>query len=156
MPVTFRTPLNRTRSTEWLLATLLVVWGWSMVNPGMTYFDMPVYVLMRQWASEETWGLAAVTVAGVRLFALYINGWWKRTPIIRCVGAILGGGFWLCIGYLMYFGAKVSGVTLTPGFLYYGVFFVFEGWCVLSTGYDMAQEGAFGTRVPVRYVARGS
>lgn len=152
----FRTPLNRTRALEWLFATLLAVWGWALLAPGVTYFDLPVYTLMRQWAPEEAWGLAALAVSILRLFGLYINGWWKRTPIIRCACSIISGMFWLSIMGLMYLGAKVSGIALTPGYLYYGVFFVFEGWCVLSTGYDIQQEGAFGTRAPSRYVARGS
>ena len=146
-------PLNRTRSTEWLLACLLLAWGWQMVRPE-NFFDAPVYVVMRSVALESTWGMAAVLAAGVRLVALYINGWWRRTPIIRCAGAIIGGMFWLVIYTMMYFGAQAAGAKLPPGIIYYVVFFGFEGWCVVSTGYDMAKEGSFGTRPPSEYVSR--
>ena len=151
--VDFRTPLNRTRSTEWLLAFCLLLWGWAMLDPSTSFFEMPIYIVMKSLATESTWGIAAVSVAGVRLIALYINGWWKRTPIIRCAGAVLGGTFWLAIGLCMYFGSQITGQRMTAGLVFYLPFFVFEGWCVMSTGYDMVQEGLFGQRPPKRYVA---
>lgn len=154
--VDFRTPLNRTRSTEWLLSFLLLGWGWAMVDPMSKFFDMPIYVVMKSVATELQWGTAALAIAVFRLSALYVNGWWRRTPIIRCAGAVAGGMMWLGIGLCMYLGAQVSGQRMTAGLVFYLPFFVFEGWCVMSTGYDMAQEGLFGTRPPKRYVARRS
>lgn len=151
----YRSPLNRTRSTEWLLACLLLVWGYQMVSP-TNFFDGPTYVIMASIADESTWGVWAVLAAGIRLVGLYVNGWWRRTPIIRCFGAFLGGMFWLSIGSLMYMGGHATGAKLPPGLAYYAVFFVFEGWCIVSTGYDMAKEGSFGTRPPARYVVTRS
>lgn len=127
-----------------------------MVDPTTRYFEMPIYVVMQSVATETQWGLAAVSIAVLRLMALYINGWWKRTPVIRCGGAIAGGMMWLGIGLSMYFGSLASGQRMTAGLVFYLPFFVGEGWCVLSTGYDMAQEGLFGTRPPKRYVSRGN
>lgn len=156
MPVSYNTPLNRTRAVEWLLATLLFLWGWQLVQPNIGYFDQPVYAIMASIATEAHWGVAAVIVSTFRLVALFINGWWKRTPVVRFLGAVAGGMFWLCIGVCMYYGARLTGAKLTAGFVFYVPFFIWEGWCVLSTGYDMAQEGLLGTRPPVRYVARRS
>jgi len=146
----YKSPLNRTRSTEWMLSCLLLVWGYKMVSPE-EFFDGPTYIVMKALADESTWGLVAILCAGVRLVGLYINGWWRRTPIVRCFGAFMGGTFWLLIGSLMYMGGHATGTKLPPGLWYYGVFFAFEGWCILSTGYDMAQEGSFGKRPPARY-----
>lgn len=154
--VDFKTPLNRTRSTEWLLSFCLMGWGWAMVDPMTRFFDMPVYAVMKGVATETQWGSAALAIAVFRLVALYLNGWWRRTPVIRCAGAVAGGMMWLGIGLCMYLGAQISGQRMTAGLVFYLPFFVFEGWCVISTGYDMAQEGLFGTRPPKRYVARRS
>lgn len=151
--VDFKTPLNRTRSTEWLLSFCLLLWGWVVLDPTNRYFDMPIYVVMSRVASETQWGIAALTLAVFRLCALYINGWWRRTPLIRCAGAIAGLMMWLGIGLCMYFGAQISGQRMTAGLVFYLPFAVFECWCVISTGYDVAQEGLFGTRPPKRYVA---
>lgn len=148
----YRSPVNRTRSTEWMLACLLLVWGYRLVSPE-DFFDGPTYIVMASLGNEVTWGVAAMGCAMFRLMALYINGWWRRTPIIRCAGAIAGGSFWMLIGSLMYMGAHATGAKLPPGWAYYAVFFVFEGWCIVSTGYDMAKEGSFGKRPPERYVA---
>lgn len=153
MPVNFNTPLNRTRALEWHCAFSLLVYGWAVLDPSSTFFDMPIYVVMKNIAPEFTWGITAMTVAALRLVALYINGWWRRTPIIRFVGASVGGMFWVAVGASMYFGAEASGQKMTAGLVLYIPLFFSEGWCVMSTGYDMIQEGLFGTRPPKRYVA---
>jgi hypothetical protein len=153
MGVEFKTPINRTRALEWHCSFSMVVYGWAVLDPTSTFFDMPIYIVMRTIASEFTWGVSLMAIASLRLIALYINGWWKRTPIIRFLGAVCGGMFWVAIGLCMYFGSEASGQRMTAGLYLYIPLFFSEGWCVMSTGYDMIQEGMFGQRPPKRYVA---
>ena len=145
------TAFNKTRSTEWMLSCLLFVWGVNMLRPE-SFFDMPVYRIMGEVMTETRWGMMAVIVAILRCFGLGINGWWRRTPVIRFAGALICGLCWLSIGFLMLAAAYALNTRLPAGFGFYFVFFVFEGWCVLATGYDMFKNGSLSTGAAPRHV----
>jgi hypothetical protein len=148
----FRTPLNRTRALEWMLTTLLIVWSVQMIRMDPT--DVPdTYQILVALMKPVHWGTAGVIVAMFRLAALYVNGWWRRTPIIRFLGCAAGGMFWMAIGFLQY-ATAARGVDLSPGVAYYAVYLVFEGWCAVSTGYDVHREGALGMRARKRHDPR--
>jgi len=149
------TPLNRTRALEWCLSTLMLAWGVNILSPEV-FFDLPVYKLMRELMSESRWGMAAVLVALLRMTGLAINGWWRRSPLIRLAGSGISGAFWLTIGFLMW-GASINEagtVRLPAGILWYVVFIGYEGWCVLSCGYDMQKNGSLEYGAKPRYVTR--
>ncbi|WP_019905727.1 hypothetical protein [Methylobacterium sp. 77] len=146
------TAMNKTRSTEWLLTCLLLAWGINMLRPE-SFFDLPVYRIMNDLMSETRWGMLTVIVAILRGVGLAINGWWRRTPLIRFMGAWVGGLCWLAIGFLMLASSYALDTRLPAGFFWYPIFFVFEGWCVLATGYDMFKNGSLSTGAAPRNVA---
>jgi len=139
-------PLNKTRSTEWMLATILLLWGVEIMRPGVV-FDVPIYGVMKALLRESTWGAIAVVIGALRMLGLGINGWWRRSPIIRCIGSLFSGLFWLTLCVLMLWGHQRAGGYLPIGVTaFYPVFFLFEGWCVAAAGYDMQKVGSLSTR----------
>lgn len=145
------TSMNKTRPLEWLLACCMIVWGVSLLRPG-PYFDLPAYRVMATVAHETTWGMFAVCAGLLRCLGLAVNGWWRRTPVIRFAGSLFGGLCWLSIGFLMYAGSVVEDSRLPAGMGFYVVFFAFEGWCTLATGYDMNKNGSLSTGAVARNV----
>lgn len=151
MPSHNATSMHMTRPLEWLLAVCMITWGATLLRPE-PYFDLPAYRVMATLARETSWGASAVCFGLLRCLGLAINGWWKRTPIIRFLGCFVGGMCWLSIGFLMYAGSVVEDSRLPAGMGFYAVFFVFEGWCTLATGYDMQKSGSLSLGVPTRNV----
>ncbi|KQP61045.1 hypothetical protein [Methylobacterium sp. Leaf108] len=146
------TAMNMTRSTEWLLTCALLAWGANMLRPE-SFFDQPVYTIMNDLMSETRWGMCTVIVAVLRGVGLAINGWWRRTPVIRFIGAWVGGLCWLAIGFLMLASSYSLNTRLPAGFFWYPIFFTFEGWCVLACGYDMFKNGSLSAGVSQRHVS---
>ncbi|MBA9071838.1 hypothetical protein FHR71_005630 [Methylobacterium sp. RAS18] len=140
------TSLNKTRSTEWLLAVLLLLWGAEIMRPAPV-FEAPVYGLMRELLRETTWGAIAIIIGALRLLGLGINGWWRRSPLIRLVGSLGSGLFWMALCVLMFTANRKFGGYLPIGVTaFYPVFFIFEGWCVAAAGYDMQKNGSLTYR----------
>lgn len=63
----------RFRLSEWGCAAIMAGWGWVLVQPFPT-FDNPSFVVMRTWASEDTWGYGALALGLVSLFVMVYNG----------------------------------------------------------------------------------
>ncbi len=147
------TALNKTRSTEWMLACLLLAWGINVLRTEV-FFDLPTYRVMGAIMSESRWGMIAVIVGLVRMLGLAINGFWRRSPLIRFVGAVAGGMAWMSIAFLMYAATFETAARLPAGYFFYMVFFVFEGWCVIATGYDIHKNGSLNNGVVPRHVGR--
>ncbi|MDR7036093.1 hypothetical protein J2X36_000829 [Methylobacterium sp. BE186] len=137
------TSLNKTRSTEWLLAFVAIAWGYGVLSPSAV-FELPAYRLFGELMRETAWGALAVSIACLRLVGLAINGWWRRSPLIRAVGSLLSGLFWLALCVLMFAASAKKGATLPAGVHFYPVFFVFEGWCLAAAGYDVQKNGSLG------------
>ena len=93
---------------------MLTHWG-SIVYQDPGVFSRPGFTQMAEWAEPRTWALAAMTVGGMRLLALIINGTFAHTrygkisPHVRGVTAFVSCFVWLQI----YFGLLVSGDTTT-------------------------------------------
>lgn len=79
----------------------------------------------------------------------------ETEPVICFIGALTGGLCWLAIGFLMMVASYALNARLPADFGWYSVLFVFEGWCVLATGYDMNKNGSLSTGAAPRHVARG-
>lgn len=136
---------NRTRSAEWLLACILFAWGANVIRPNSS-FDYPSYRIMVALMQESTWGMLAVLVSVARMAALFVNGTWKRTPLIRLFCAIASGLFWVSIFFLMFVGARGTEAILPNGFYSYLFYFGFEGLCTFSAAFDMQRKGALSLR----------
>lgn len=139
------TSLNKTRSTEWLLACCAIAWGCAILQPG-ELFEISSYQMLGLIMRETTWGALAILIGCLRCLGLAVNGWWRRSPILRALGSYASGFFWLSLCILQFAAARKSGLGLPPGVYFYIVFFGFEGWCRAAAGYDMQKAGSFSMR----------
>lgn len=131
--------LNQTKPLEYLLAICSVVYGANLLMNTAT-FELLVYKLMAELFSETRWGMLAVIMGTTRVVAVAVNGRVFFTPLIRCFMSIATGMFWLTLLVMMIASAKLFGAKLPAGVAYYPVFFLFEGWCVVSAAYDMKKN----------------
>ncbi len=96
----------RTRLSEWLVSGLLAVFGFRLLGPGETFSSSPSYAFLAHFATEVTWGYVIVTVAGLRLTALGINGsvpmFAPYSPLVRSLTAWGSAVVWCCLGLGFY------------------------------------------------------
>ncbi|KAF0675061.1 hypothetical protein [Profundibacterium mesophilum] len=82
---------GRGRAAEWITSAVLAVIGITLLMPGETMGVSSSYAGFRSLGvSDGVLGVAVLVVGAVRLTALYINGSWRRTPLLRAVGAVCG------------------------------------------------------------------
>lgn len=106
------------RMPEWLNAFYLTLWGaYVILHPGMMGRNV-LFSGLLDLAPQEVWGLAALIVGGVRVGALWINGRWHITPIIRVVTSFVSVfvWFWICVG-LYRSGEPQTGLVIYPGLM---------------------------------------
>jgi hypothetical protein len=116
--------------------------------------NIAAYQLMSTVMPESRWGLLAVSISLLRIIGLWINGWWRRTPILRLVGSLLSAMMWAAIAGMMWTAAAATGAALPGGFVWYAVFLAGEVVCCLATGYDMHRLGSLSAGVPRKHVTR--
>lgn len=121
------------RVAEWLLATVLFMWGAVLLLPNNT-FGSQAFAALRMMASEQTWAWAAIIGGSVRLFALAINGAWRPMHYVRAWMSV--STFW--IWSLISLGFLTSGVVGT-GLAVYPVFAVFEIVNLMRSARDAAR-----------------
>lgn len=86
------------RKMEWLMSGVLVAWGWYvLMHPGL-FTDSATAKLFSGMASISEpiteypallWGGSAFVVGLARGIALFVNGAWTRTPLVRVVASFI-------------------------------------------------------------------
>lgn len=130
---------HQTRSVEWLLALLMVTWGVGLLLPGNT-MALQSYRYLAAIAPEPVWAAWSISIGAARLVALYVNGSWRRSPLIRAGGAALGVIWWLILGFLLLNGTQ--GGPLPAALMWYPVFCGFEFYSVYRGARDSYHSGA--------------
>ncbi len=87
------------RLIEWLFACMMLSWGVWLLLPLHTFLN-PQYAALAALAPEPVWGSFSVSIAAIRMAALWINGSWRRSPAIRCACSVLGVVWWLSMVFL--------------------------------------------------------
>lgn len=112
------------RRSEWVLACMLVAWGWLLLKPGETFASNPAWSQMSLWMDEHSWGLFAVGVGSFRLGALVVNGsfsntWYGRfSPHVRGAASFLSCFLWFQISFGLWASdAATTGLAVYPGLL---------------------------------------
>lgn len=112
------------RRSEWVLAVIMVVWGWLLISPDPVFSRSAVWSQMAALAGEATWGWAAIAIGTFRLMALVINGtfsstWYGRwSPHVRSLASFLSCFFWLQISFGLWASeASTTGLAVYPGLL---------------------------------------
>lgn len=90
--------LQHGRAMEWMTSAILLSYALTLAMPGDTFGPTTA------WAGFARMGLSEVNVAVpvailsvLRMAALVINGMWRRSPVLRMIGASLGA---FCFGVI--------------------------------------------------------
>lgn len=83
----------RVRALEWGLAWLMLAIGICLFNVYPT-LDQPSFAPIRRWGNDEFWGTVLTVISLARLAALWRNGAWKPSPVIRALTSILSSAVW--------------------------------------------------------------
>lgn len=118
------------RSLEWFIGIYLCAWGaYVILHPGMFTQSGAgrVFSGLLDLGPQEVWGFGAFVVGGIRLTALFINGTWGLTPLIRVATSFLSVfvWFWVCVG-LYRSGMPQTGLIVYPGFVLADMFSAFR------------------------------
>lgn len=93
------------RAIEWFNAFFLTAWGaYLVLHPGLfTGPTSPVWTAHLVLADQEVWGLGAFAAGFIRVVALFINGRWGLTPLIRVATSFLSVfvWFWVAVGLFL-------------------------------------------------------
>lgn len=76
----------RERQMEWALAAMSTGWG-AILMSSPTSFSRPFYAPLHRMFSAETWGWGIFGAGLLGLVTLFINGAWKRTPLLRQISS---------------------------------------------------------------------
>lgn len=132
-----------TRTVEHMLAWMIVIWSLAVAWPGQMLVG-PQYeylvIIMPEWA----WGWTGVVLGIARLFALYLNGNWRRSPGLRWFGAMTGLIWWVVLSGLYWLGVKNGGADFPMRYMV-GVFIFFEGYSCYRCGQDISAARLQGT-----------
>lgn len=102
------------RAAEWITSMMIFVFGLTLLAPGSTMDTSVSYrAFIIVGLNDISLGLLALFIATNRLVALYRNGMWKRSPIIRGIGAVAGLGFWVGISFAFCW-PYVAGISEAP------------------------------------------
>ena len=127
-----------TRALEVALAAFMVTWGVFLALPGAT-FQNPIYASLAALMPEAGWAAFSIASGLVRLAALYVNGAWRRTPLVRMVMAVAGVVWWTVLTWLFVLGLRGP----TPAALaFYVVCIGAELYSCYRTGQDAKHAGS--------------
>lgn len=123
---------GRSRVFEWYAAWTILGWGIILFLPGNSLSSSG-------WApfpwSEMRTAFTMTGVGGIWVAALWINGSWKETPIIRAGAAIVGASIFAMLSTTLYIASLKLGYIST-GFLPYGLAAGFCLFCAYRAGQD--------------------
>lgn len=86
------------RALEWATSAVLLGFAVALALPGNTLDASQSYSGFTQMGLDEAAMVLCLSiVAMMRMTGLWINGAWKRSPLLRMIGAILGAGFFLSL-----------------------------------------------------------
>lgn len=112
------------RRSEWVLAGIMVAWGWILLKPSELFAGNPAWAQMAAMMDEATWGWLAIGIGTFRLLALIINGTFARTwygrwsPHVRAAASFLSCFLWFQISFGLWASdAATTGLAVYPGLL---------------------------------------
>ena len=124
------------RAVEWLCAGIMVAWGVTLAINGDTLKQPAFAAFHRFGATESFWAWMFGGSGFARTAALYINGRWPKTPIIRMVCAGFGFLSWSQLSWLFLEGTALATGTPTPGIGVYAVLALAELYSIYRAAHD--------------------
>ncbi|MEH6505033.1 MAG: hypothetical protein V7786_02070 [Sulfitobacter litoralis] len=135
------TILQNGRATEWQNSIIILIFALTLALPGDTLSTSVAFAAFRQLGMDEVALAVPLTIIAImRMAGLFINGNWRRSPVLRCVGAVLGAGLFMGLAVLFAVPA-LSGQSdaLTTGA---GVYLALAAFDVLAA-YRSAADASF-------------
>lgn len=127
------------RRSEWVLAGMLVAWGYILIGPDLTFAGNRAWSQMAAMMDERAWGWLAIAIGAFRLLALIINGtfsgtWYGRwSPHIRALASFMTCFLWFQISFGLWVSdAATTGLALYPGL------FVLDAMNIVAASKDAA------------------
>lgn len=101
----------RVRALEWGLSWIMLAIGLCLFIPYPT-LDQPSFAPIREWGDDVFWGWALTILSSIRIAALWRNGGWTPSPVIRGVTAVVSSAVWALFGL-----GLVNAFVLLPIFI---------------------------------------
>lgn len=152
------------RFPEWWMSVILVLWGaYVALHPAMftQTQSRDIFAGMTAMAGEfppaALWGLSAVVIGMVRACALFINGAYTRTPVIRVLMSFTSAFIWtqVTIG-LFKGGVEIPDIVLYAGLVMMDIVSVYRAATDLvfaeKMRHDIRQQGSRRHAVSSRIV----
>ncbi len=124
------------RAIEWLCAGIMVAWGVTLAINGDILKQPGSAAFHRFGATESFWAWMFGSAGFARIAALYINGRWPKTPIIRMVCAGLGFVSWSQLSWLFLEGTMMTAGVPTPGIGVYPMLALAELYSIYRAAHD--------------------
>ena len=108
------------RALEWFTSLGLMLFAFTLWLPGDTLSSPTFKGFSEFGVTEMTLVLPLAIIAAMRMAALLINGMWRRSPILRMIGAIVGLMCFACLAMMVgwpYFTGQTQ--ALSTGFFTY-------------------------------------
>jgi hypothetical protein len=124
------------RGLEWYSSFVMLGWGLTLALPGDT-LAAPQYAAFQRFGfTEEFWSWAFTLMGTARLIALFINGKWPRSPMVRMVGSAFGAVSWSQVAYLLTIGTfGTTGIPAT-GTVVYGLLAIADLFGIARAAFD--------------------
>jgi hypothetical protein len=120
----------RIRRSEWLLALCTLALGAVYLTvPGL--FDPKWFTTMRAIMPQQYWGWLALSIGVIRLAVLFINGAWRASPHLRCLGAQVSCALWMSL-----FVSTVSSAAIVQSVGFWPLFFFFDALSAVDAAGD--------------------
>lgn len=136
--------LQNGRALEWLTSSVILAFAITLTLPGDTLATSIAFAAFRQLGIDEVaLAVPLSLIASMRMAGLWINGNWQRSPLLRCIGAVMGAGLFAGLAVLFSVPA-LSGqsAALTTGV---GTYLVLAAFDVLAA-YRSAADASFYQR----------
>ena len=83
----------RVRALEWGLAWIMLGIALGLLHPYPS-LDQPAFAPIREWGDDLFWAIVLGALSSVRMLALWRNGGWVPSPLIRAATSVLSTGVW--------------------------------------------------------------
>lgn len=124
------------RALEWFCASAMLVWAVILGFDGDTLTGKAFAAFSRHGVSEIGWAITFGVVGGARYIALYINGRYPKTPIVRMVGSLFGAVSWAQISWLFTEATYLHDGIMSTGTGIYALLAVAEIISIFRAAFD--------------------
>lgn len=127
---------NSDRAIEWLSAMCMLGWAVVLAQTGDTLASTNLRELLRYGLTEEKIAAVFALVGAARVVALYINGRWPRSPIVRMAGAGVGVLMWGQVSFMLFAGGWLQTGIASTGVVVYAALALADVLSVYRAAFD--------------------